>query len=83
LLSAFIAFADVPDAPPGRMPGNVLTQTVTFLEPVRTDGGLVLDVEPTYAGQGRAHGGGRISDDSGRLLATFSTTGVLRAPRTA
>lgn len=83
VITSFIRFGGVPDAPAGRVPGNVLTQTVTLLEPVRHDAGVVLQVDPTYSGQGRSHGSGLVTDEAGRLLATFSTTGVLRAPRPA
>jgi len=83
VVTSFIRFGGVPDAPAGRVPGNVLTQTVTLLEPVDLGSGLILRVDPAYAGHGRAHGSGLVTDDSGRLLATFSTTGVLRAPRPA
>jgi acyl-CoA thioesterase-2 len=81
VMRAFLEFASVPDAPPGRMPGNVLSQTVNFLAPVDDLDGLIMAVVPTYAGRGRAHGEGRIFSPTGALLATFSTIGVLRAPR--
>lgn len=58
--------------------GNVVTHTVTLLEPVETRAGLVASVDASYAGHGRAHGGGRVTDDDGNLLATFQSTGVLR-----
>jgi acyl-CoA thioesterase-2 len=60
---------------------NVLTHTVTLLEPVGTQDAVIVSALPAYAGRGRAHGSGRVTDDDGRLLATFQTTGVLRAPR--
>ncbi|SEP04917.1 acyl-CoA thioesterase domain-containing protein [Trujillonella endophytica] len=59
---------------------NVLAQSVTFLEPVDGAEALVVTAVPTYAGRGRAHGTGTVTDDDGRLLATFQTTGVLRGP---
>jgi acyl-CoA thioesterase-2 len=61
--------------------GNVVTHTVSLLEPIGDQAGLIVVAVPTYAGRGRAHGSGRVTDDDGRLLATFSTTGVLRGPR--
>ncbi|MCW2527746.1 MAG: hypothetical protein JWM76_2606 [Pseudonocardiales bacterium] len=81
VMRAFLEFAAVPDAPPGRTPGNVLSQTINFLAPVDDLDGLIMAVVPTYAGRGRAHGEGRILSSTGDLLATFSTVGVLRAPR--
>jgi acyl-CoA thioesterase-2 len=83
VMNAFIQFGGVPPAPAGRMPGSVLTQTVTLLEPIDAASGLVLHTTPTYAGQGRAHGSGQVVDDAGRLLATYNTTGVLRRPRSS
>jgi acyl-CoA thioesterase-2 len=59
---------------------NVLAQSVTLLEPVGDAAALVVSAVPTYAGRGRAHGAGTVTDDDGRLLATFQTTGVLRGP---
>jgi acyl-CoA thioesterase-2 len=61
--------------------GNVLTQSVTLLEPIGASAGMVVSATPSYAGRGRAHGSGTVTDDDGRLLATFQTTGVLRGPR--
>ncbi|WP_029431363.1 acyl-CoA thioesterase domain-containing protein [Blastococcus sp. URHD0036] len=59
---------------------NVLTQSVTLLEPIGSTGGVVVTGAANYAGRGRAHGTGTVTDDDGRLLATFQTTGVLRGP---
>ena len=58
----------------------MLTQSVTLLEPIGATEGVVVSGVPAYAGHGRAHGGGTVTDDDGRLLATFQTTGVLRGP---
>jgi acyl-CoA thioesterase-2 len=64
----------------GRPASMVLTHTVTFVEP--TDGqSLVVTAVPSYAGHGRANGSGHVTDDNGHMLATFMTTGLLRAPR--
>jgi acyl-CoA thioesterase-2 len=68
---------------PNRVPANVLTQTLTFVEPIDVNAAFVLNVFPSYAGHGRVHGAGEVLDDAGSLLATFSSTGVLRAPRTS
>jgi acyl-CoA thioesterase II len=81
VMSALIALGGGGTGSPTRMPGNVLTQTVTFVEPVDVNAGFVLNVFPSYGGHGRAHGVGEVLDDAGTLLATFSSTGVLRAPR--
>jgi len=70
------------DAPPGGIRGNVLSHTLTFVEPPEPLDGVVVHTRPTYAGRWRLHASGRITGLDGRLLATFSSTGVLRAPRT-
>jgi acyl-CoA thioesterase-2 len=80
VMGAMLDFAGVPAAPAGKMPANVLTHTVTLLEPIDPRA-LVMTIEPTYTGHGRVNGSGRVVDEQGLLLATFTTTGVLRAPR--
>jgi acyl-CoA thioesterase-2 len=59
----------------------VLKQNVTLLEPADLAEGVVVHVTADYAGLGRSHGHGEMTDCNGRLLATFSTTGMLRARR--
>jgi acyl-CoA thioesterase-2 len=81
VLAGLLVFGGVPMGASSRVPANVLTQTITFLEPPDLVGGLVVRTTPSYAGRGRAHGQGDVTDVGGRLVATFSTTGVLRAPR--
>ncbi|MFA7323967.1 MAG: acyl-CoA thioesterase domain-containing protein [Candidatus Nanopelagicales bacterium] len=81
VMASLMGFVDVKAASPGRVPGNVLTQTITLLEPADLVAGMVIRSAPRYAGQGRVHGDGTIMDVSGNLLATFDTTGVLREPR--
>ena len=65
VLSALLLQSDVPSAPAGRMPANVLTQTVTFVEPIDLSTGFGLTLTPTYAGHGRAHGSGQVVTDVG------------------
>ncbi|MCW2521765.1 MAG: Acyl-CoA thioesterase, partial [Frankiales bacterium] len=81
VMNALLEYGDVTAAADGRMPANVLTTTVTFLEPADLSGPLILRAAPSYAGRGRAHGGGAVLDANGRLLATYVSTGVLRRPR--
>lgn len=56
----------------------VLKQNVTLLEPAALADGVIVHVTADYAGLGRSHGHGEMTDCSGRLLATFSTTGMLQ-----
>ncbi len=81
VMSSMREFNVMPEASAGRMAGNVLVQTITLLEPADLVSGIVLRSTTKYAGQGRIHGDGNIVDVSGQLLATYSTTGVLRYPR--
>ena len=81
VMSSMREFNVMPEASAGRMAGNVLVQTITLLEPADLVAGIVLRSTTTYAGQGRIHGDGNIVDITGQLLATYSTTGVLRLPR--
>ena len=74
-------FKEMPQASAGRMAGNVLVQNITLLEPADLASGIILRSTTRYAGQGRLHGEGSILDLSGQLIATYSTTGVLRYPR--
>jgi|GEM_PF-4298675 len=81
VMASMREFNVMPEASAGRMPGNVLVQTITLLEPADLITGIVLRSTTRYAGQGRIHGDGNIVDVTGQLLATYSTTGVLRHPR--
>jgi acyl-CoA thioesterase-2 len=73
-----------PDAPGGggipieKQASFVLKQTITFLEEADLVSGVLLTSSADYAGRGRSHGHGAITDLGGRLLATYSTTGVMR-----
>jgi acyl-CoA thioesterase-2 len=81
VMNALLEYGDVTPAANGGMPANVLTTTVTLLEPADFGQPLIVRAAPTYAGQGRAHGGGAVLAPSGALLASYTSTGVLRRPR--
>jgi acyl-CoA thioesterase-2 len=81
VMNTLLEYGDVTPSADGRMPANVLTTTVTLLEPADLTQPLILRANPTYAGQGRAHGGGQVLAPAGQLLATYTSTGVLRRPR--
>jgi acyl-CoA thioesterase-2 len=81
VMASMREFNVMPEASAGRMAGNVLVQTITLLEPADLVAGIVLRSTTRYVGQGRIHGEGNIVDVTGQLLATYSTTGVLRFPR--
>jgi acyl-CoA thioesterase-2 len=81
VMAALSGFMTLKAASPGRMAGNVLTQTITLLEPADLVAGVVVGSTARYAGQGRVHGDGRVLSVDGDLLGTFTTTGVLREPR--
>ncbi len=80
VMAALMSFNEVP-AQAGRVAGNVLTQNVTLLRPVDLSKGLLVRSRARYAGAGRVHGEGNLEDESGALVGTFTTTGVLRGPR--
>ena len=81
VMASLRTYKEIPASSPGRVPGNVLAQTITLLEPADLVSGVVLRTSTQYAGQGRVHGNGTMVDVHGNLLATYSTTGVLRQPR--
>ena len=81
VMASLSTYSDIPASSPGRVPGNVLAQTITLLEPADLVRGVVLRTTTQYAGQGRVHGNGTMVDVDGNLIATYSTTGVLRQPR--
>ena len=81
MMRGFLHVAGIPDAAGERAPGSVLAHTITFVESPEPLDAVVMTLTPRYAGHGRAHGEGQLIDDGGRLLATFSSTGLLRAPR--
>lgn len=81
IMASINTYSDIPASSPGRVPGNVLAQTITLLEPANLVSGVILRSTTAYAGQGRVHGRGNMVDVDGNLLATYSTTGVLRQPR--
>jgi acyl-CoA thioesterase II len=64
---------------PAEQASFVLKQTVTFLEEADLRSGVVIATVANYAGRGRSHGHGQLLDRSGRLLGTFSLTGVMRS----
>ena len=80
VMAALMSFHEVP-AQAGRVAGNVLTQNVTLLRPVDLAAGLLVRSRARYAGAGRVHGEGNLEDATGALIGTFTTTGVLRGPR--
>ena len=80
-MAALMSFNEVPPAQAGRVAGNVLTQNVVLLRPVDLSRGLLVRSRARYAGAGRVHGEGNLEDESGALIGTYSTTGVLRGPR--
>lgn len=81
VMAALMSFNEVPPAQAGRVAGNVLTQSVALLRPVDLSKGLLVRSRARYAGAGRVHGEGNLEDESGALIGTFTTTGVLRGPR--
>lgn len=81
VMAALMSFHEVPPAQAGRVAGNVLTQNVVLLRPVDLAAGVLVRSRARYAGQGRVHGEGNLEDSAGQLVGTFTTTGVLRGPR--
>ncbi|MDO9485143.1 MAG: thioesterase family protein [Actinomycetota bacterium] len=81
VMAALMNFHEMPPAQAGRVAGNVLTQNVTLLRPVDLESGVLVRSRARYAGAGRVHGEGNLEDQSGALIGTFTTTGVLRGPR--
>jgi acyl-CoA thioesterase II len=81
IMASINTYSDIPASSPGRVPGNVLAQTITLLEPADLVSGVILRSTTAYAGQGRVHGSGNMVDVNGNLIATYSTSGVLRQPR--
>lgn len=67
----------VPDA---RLPGAVLSQTLTFLEPLDVRAWHRVRVVVPWVGAGRLLGRGEVFDADGSLAVTFATSGLLRAP---
>jgi acyl-CoA thioesterase II len=60
---------------------GVLTQTVSFHEPVSATGWLLLAQHSLYAGGGRSYGSGHIFTEDGRQVASFVQDSLLRAFR--
>ncbi|CAB4615888.1 unannotated protein [freshwater metagenome] len=81
IMAAINTYHEIPASSPGRVPGNVLAQSITLLEPADLVKGVILRSTAQYAGQGRVHGHGNMVNAEGNLIATYSTTGVLRQPR--
>ncbi len=63
-----------------RLPGAVLSQTLTFLEPLDVREWHRVRVVVPWIGSGRLLGRGEVFDATGSLAATFATSGLLRAP---
>lgn len=61
------------------MPGAVLSQTVTFLEPLDVRDWHRVRVQVPWIGAGRLLARGEVWGPDG-LGATFATSGLLRAP---
>lgn len=60
---------------------TVLTQTLSFHEPVRADRWLLLDHRSTYAGRGRCYGNASVFDEDGTMVASFCQDALLRRPK--
>lgn len=58
---------------------TVLTQTLTFHEPLAAVDWLLLDQHSTYAGRGRSHGVAEVFDTTGRLVAGFTQDNMIRS----
>lgn len=67
---------EVPDA---RLPGAVLSQTLTFLEPLDVRDWHRVRVAVPYIGRSRLLARGEVFDAQGSLAVTFATSGLLRA----
>jgi acyl-CoA thioesterase II len=83
IMGEFIALAGVPWQDGHRVAGNVMSHSLAFLEPIPLSPGLLIEAVAGYAGHGRIHGDGSVIDLDGQLLATFTTTGLLRARATS
>jgi acyl-CoA thioesterase-2 len=57
---------------------TVLTQTLTFHEPIVAADWLLLDLRSTYAGRGRSHGGANVFTAAGDLVASFDQDNMIR-----
>jgi acyl-CoA thioesterase II len=57
----------------------VMAIDISFLEPVEWEGWVRYDHESTAVGAGMSYVRGQIRDESGRLLASFSQDGMIRA----
>ena len=57
---------------------TVLTQTLSFHEPVQAADWLLLDHRSSYAGRGRSHGTADAFTEDGRLVASFSQDNMVR-----
>lgn len=66
--------------PGARLPGAVLSQTLTFLEPLDARDWHRVRVVVPYVGGGRLLARGEVFDAGGSLAVTFATAGLLRAP---
>jgi acyl-CoA thioesterase-2 len=57
---------------------GVLTHTISFHEPARADGWLLLANHSDHAGHGRSHGRAQVFDADGQLAASYVQDAVLR-----
>jgi acyl-CoA thioesterase len=57
---------------------TVLTQTLTFHEPVRAGEWMLLDHTSDAAGRGRSHGRAEVFTEDGRLIASYSQDNMVR-----
>jgi acyl-CoA thioesterase-2 len=60
---------------------GVVTHTLSFHEPVKATGWLLLAQHSLYAGGGRTYGSGHIFTEDGRLVASFVQENLVRAFR--
>ncbi|MHB1585125.1 MAG: acyl-CoA thioesterase [Acidimicrobiales bacterium] len=58
---------------------SVLTQTLTFHEPVVPDAWYLLSHESPYAGRGRSYGRAHVFAEDGRLVASFVQDNMIRS----
>jgi len=57
---------------------SVISHTLTFHEPFRADGWLLLAHESPYAGRGRSYGRAHVFTEDGRLVASFVQENMIR-----
>jgi acyl-CoA thioesterase II len=60
---------------------GVITHTLSFHEPIRADGWLLLAQHSLVAGHGRTYGSGQVFDERGTQVASFVQENLVRAFR--